>query len=70
MLIPDIAGAANAMVGIAAAEAVLVALRSNPELPLTEDTYLDLIANLDGADIRYLQPEEAGINRFALSSTR
>ncbi len=52
--------------GNAAAEAVLVALRPEPDSPLTEDTYLDLIANLDWKpDIRYLQEEEAGINRFA-----
>jgi predicted amino acid dehydrogenase len=52
--------------GDAAAEAVLVALRPEPDSPLTEDTYLDLIANLDWKpDIRYLQEEETGINRFA-----
>ncbi len=50
----------------AVVETLLVALRAQPELPLTEDTYLDLIANLDWRPgIRYLQPEEAGINRFA-----
>jgi predicted amino acid dehydrogenase len=47
-------------------EAVLVALRTDPGLPLSEDTYLDLIADLDWRPaIRYLQPDEAGINRFA-----
>lgn len=47
-------------------EALLVALRAQPELPLTEGTYLDMIADLDWCPgIRYLQPEEAGINRFA-----
>ncbi|MCG8350419.1 MAG: serine carboxypeptidase [Chloroflexales bacterium] len=47
-------------------EAVLVALRHNPNAPLTEDTYLDLLADWDWKPaIRYLQPEEAGINRFA-----
>ncbi|HEX9115765.1 MAG TPA: serine carboxypeptidase [Anaerolineae bacterium] len=47
-------------------EAVLVALRPQPDLPLTEDTYLDLTAALDWRPhIRYLQPGEAGINRFA-----
>lgn len=47
-------------------EALLVALRPHPELPLTENTYLDLIANLDWTPaIRYLRPEDAGINRFA-----
>lgn len=47
-------------------EALLVALRPNPAAPLTEDTYLDLIADITWTPaIRYLQPEEAGINRFA-----
>ncbi len=50
----------------ATVEALLVAIRPHPEAPLTEDTYLDLLADLDWAPaIRYLQPEEAGINRFA-----
>ena len=50
----------------ATVEAVLVALRTQREQPLTEDTYLDLTAELDWRPhIRYLQPEEAGINRFA-----
>lgn len=47
-------------------EAVLVAVRPSAGLPLTEDTYLDMIADLDWSPgVRYLQPEEAGINRFA-----
>jgi hypothetical protein len=47
-------------------EAVLVAVRPRADLPLTEDTYLNLIADLDWAPgIRYLQAEEAGIHRFA-----
>jgi predicted amino acid dehydrogenase len=47
-------------------EGLLVALRPNPDLPLTENTYLDLIADLDWKPaIRYLRPDEAGINRFA-----
>jgi predicted amino acid dehydrogenase len=47
-------------------EAVLVALRRNPQAPLTEDTYLDLMADIHWTPaIRYLQPEEAGINKFA-----
>lgn len=50
----------------ATAEAVLVALRARPDLPLNEDTYLDLMADIHWTPhIRYLQPEEAGINRFA-----
>lgn len=47
-------------------EALLVALRRRPHAPLTEDTYLDLLADIHWRPaIRYLQPEEAGINRFA-----
>jgi predicted amino acid dehydrogenase len=47
-------------------EAALVALRSDPQAPLTEDTYLDLLANIEWSPaIRYLQPQEAHINRFA-----
>jgi predicted amino acid dehydrogenase len=47
-------------------EAILIALRPNLDSPLTEDTYLDLLADWDWKPaIRYLQPEEAGINRFA-----
>jgi predicted amino acid dehydrogenase len=47
-------------------EAIMVALRANPDTPLSEDTYLDLMADLDWTPaIRYLQPGEAGINRFA-----
>ncbi len=47
-------------------EAVLVALRPHRELPLTENTYLDLLADLDWTPaIRYLRPDEMGLNRFA-----
>ncbi|HRO89936.1 MAG TPA: serine carboxypeptidase, partial [Promineifilum sp.] len=47
-------------------EAIMVALRPDPNAPLSEDTYLDLMASLDWTPaIRYLQPGEAGINRFA-----
>lgn len=50
----------------AAVEAVFAALRPDPAAPLVENTYLDMIANVTWKpDIRYLQPEEAGINRFA-----
>ncbi len=52
--------------GEATVEAILAALRPDPEMPLVEDTYLDLIANLNWQpDIRYLQPDEAAVNRFA-----
>ena len=47
-------------------EAILVALRPDPTAPLNENTYLDMIAGAEWKpDIRFLQPEEAGINRFA-----
>ena len=57
----DLAGHTAAVV-----EAVLVALRPDPTMSLDEDTYLDLIADLDWSPaIRSLQPQEADINRFA-----
>lgn len=47
-------------------EAVLVALRPDAAAPLTEDTYLDMLADIHWAPaIQYLQPEDQGINRFA-----
>jgi predicted amino acid dehydrogenase len=50
----------------AAVEAMLVAVRATPDLPLSEDTYLDLIARFDWSpSIRYLRPEEAEVNKFA-----
>ncbi|MDX1662993.1 MAG: hypothetical protein R3272_04315 [Candidatus Promineifilaceae bacterium] len=47
-------------------EACLAALRPDESAPLTENTYLNLMADLDWQPgIRYLQPEEAAVNRFA-----
>jgi predicted amino acid dehydrogenase len=47
-------------------EAVLVALRPDPNLRCSEDTYLDMLADVHWSPcVRHLQPEEAGINRFA-----
>lgn len=47
-------------------EACLAALREAPDAPLTENTYLNLMADLEWQPgIRYLQPEEAAVNRFA-----
>lgn len=47
-------------------EAALVATLANKDQPLTENTYLDLIADLSWQPtIHYLQPDEAGINKFA-----
>jgi predicted amino acid dehydrogenase len=52
----------------AVVEAVLVALRPSPELALDEDTYLDLIADLDWSPgIEYLQPAQRHVNRFAFA---
>ncbi len=49
-----------------AIEAALVALRTDPDAPLTEDTYLDLLADIQWTPgVRYLQPDESTINRFA-----
>jgi predicted amino acid dehydrogenase len=67
ILIPDLFGTSHRQgLGDATVEAVLAAVRQDDHKPLNEDTYLDLIAGLEWKpDIRYLQPEEAGINRFA-----
>jgi predicted amino acid dehydrogenase len=47
-------------------EGVLATLRADRDEPLTEDTYLDLMTDIRWTPaIRYLQPEEAHINRFA-----
>lgn len=68
-LMPSLAGKGQLGQDPAAViEALLVAVRTNPNAPLTEDSYLDLLATLDWAPaIRWLQPEEAGINRFAFA---
>lgn len=50
----------------ATVEAMLVALRADAAAPLTEDTYLDLLADLEWTPaVHYLQPQEAGVNTFA-----
>lgn len=47
-------------------EACLVALRPDKTAELTENTYLNLMAQMAWKPgIQYLQPEEAGINKFA-----
>lgn len=52
--------------GAAAFEACLVAIRPEGETALTENTYLNLMAEMEWTPgIRFLQPEEAEINRFA-----
>jgi predicted amino acid dehydrogenase len=66
-LMPSLAGRGElASQPAAVVEALLAALRADPNLPLSEDTYLDLIADLDWAPaLRELRPDEAGLNRFA-----
>lgn len=66
-LMPSLAGRAElGRWSAATIEAVLAALRPDPALPLDENTYLDLIASIDWQPhIRYLQPDEAGVNKFA-----
>lgn len=50
----------------AVVEAVLVSLREDKNEPLTEDTYLNLMADIEWTPaIRYLQTEDQGINKFA-----
>ncbi len=50
----------------AVVEAVLVSLRATPTLALDENTYLDLIADIDWTPhVRYLRADEAGLNKFA-----
>lgn len=52
--------------GAAVVEAVFAALRRGANLPLTEDTYLDMIADLEWhPGIEYLQPGDVDVNRFA-----
>ena len=52
----------------AVVEAVLAALRPSAELALGEDTYLDMIADVDWTPgIEYLQPGEQDVNRFAFA---
>lgn len=47
-------------------EAIFVACRARAEMPLNEDTYLDMMAGLDWTPhIRYLRADEAGVNKFA-----
>lgn len=50
----------------AVVEALCVATQAHPQVQPSEGTYLNLLAELDWTPgIRYLQAEEAGINRFA-----
>jgi predicted amino acid dehydrogenase len=50
----------------AVVEAALAVLRPESDAPLTEDTYLDLMADINWTPtIRYLQAEDQGVNKFA-----
>ncbi len=52
--------------GPAELEACLAALRPKPDHPLNEHTYLSLLTRLEWLPaVRYLQPDEAHLNRFA-----
>lgn len=63
-----VAGAGVHHWSAAAVEALLAGMRAEKSAPLNEDTYLDLLATIEWVpDIRYLQPGEAGINRFAFA---
>lgn len=51
---------------VATMEALLAAIRPDPDLPLIEDTYLDLLSQMEWTPtVRHLQAEESDINRFA-----
>ena len=66
-MMPDVQGH-DGLAGFSAAviEALLVAVRPRPDSSLSEDTYLNLISDLEWTPgIRSLQPQQAGINRFA-----
>ena len=55
-----------AHLGAAVFEACLVAIRPDKTAALTENTYLNLMAQMNWKPgIKFLQPEEAGINKFA-----
>ncbi|MCA9953194.1 MAG: hypothetical protein KC434_00640, partial [Anaerolineales bacterium] len=55
-----------AHLGAAVFEACLIALSPDKKASLTENTYLNLMARMDWQPgIKYLQPDEAGINKFA-----
>ena len=50
----------------AAIEAMITAVRADPGQPLSENMCLDLMAGLEWSPaVRYLQPEDEGVNRFA-----
>lgn len=66
-LMPALDGAAGlGRWSAATVEAALTALRQNVDAPLNEDTYLDMMANLEWTPaIRSLQADNADVNRFA-----
>ncbi len=67
VLLPALAGADGRVHPSAATlEAILTTLLPDPAATLDEDAFLDLMADLQWSPtIHYLQPEEAGVNRFA-----
>jgi predicted amino acid dehydrogenase len=59
-------GHALSQLSAATFEACLAALRPDQAAPLNENTYLNLMADLQWEPgIQFLQPEEAAVNRFA-----
>lgn len=59
-------GGSAGRLGAATVEALLVALRPDPAAPLSEDTYLDLLAEIQWTPrVHTLQPDEHGVNKFA-----
>lgn len=59
-------GGEVARMSAATFEACLAAMRPDNDSPLTENTYLNLMASMDWRPgIKFLQPEEAAVNRFA-----
>jgi len=47
-------------------EALLASVRRSPHQPLTEDTYLDMVSELNWEPgVKHLQPGEGDVNRFA-----
>ncbi|MCC6188239.1 MAG: serine carboxypeptidase [Anaerolineales bacterium] len=66
-LMPGLAGpGALGTASAAVIEAILVALRPSADLPLTENTYLDMISQIEWTPhVRYLRADDAGLNKFA-----
>jgi len=65
-LMPSLIDSEVSRWSVATMEALLAAVRPNPDLPLIEDTYLDLLSQIEWTPtVRHLQIEESDLNRFA-----